>query len=224
MKKFSVAIDGPAGSGKSTVAKQIALIFNIAYIDTGAMYRTVALYCINKGIDTKNEYDVLNQIDNINMDIRFLDGEQQIFLNGENVGLKIRSKEVGKGSSDVAVFLKVREKLIDIQRKLAENQSVIMDGRDIGTNVLKNADIKIYLDASVEERAERRKKELELNGEACDIDDVKNMIKQRDKNDMNRKYNPLKCADDAILIDTTGKQINEVVKIIADIIKLKIKE
>lgn len=224
MKNFSVAIDGPAGSGKSTVAKQIALLFNIAYIDTGAMYRTVALYCINKGIDTKNEYDVLKEIDNINMDIRFLDGEQQIFLNGENVGLKIRSKEVGKGSSDVAVFLKVREKLIDIQRKLAENQSVIMDGRDIGTNVLKNADIKIYLDASVEERAERRKKELELNGESCDIDDVKNMIKQRDKNDMNRKYNPLKCADDAILIDTTGKQINEVVKIIADIIKLKIKE
>lgn len=224
MKNFSVAIDGPAGSGKSTVAKQIALLFNIAYIDTGAMYRTVALYCINKEIDTKNEYDVLKEIDNINMDIRFLDGEQQIFLNGENVGLKIRSKEVGKGSSDVAVFLKVREKLIDIQRKLAENQSVIMDGRDIGTNVLKNADIKIYLDASVEERAERRKKELELNGESCDIDDVKNMIKQRDKNDMNRKYNPLKCADDAILIDTTGKQINEVVKIIADIIKLKIKE
>ncbi len=222
MKNIAVAVDGPAGSGKSTVAKLIAKNMNIVYIDTGAMYRTVGLYCIENGIDTENEKDVESVLDNIKMDIKANIDGQTIFLNGEDVTLKVRTQEAGKAASHVAAILAVREKLVEIQRNMAKGTSVIMDGRDIGTNVLPNAEVKIFLNASVEERAIRRVGELKALGENPDFDEVKEQIKKRDYNDINREHNPLKKADDAIEIDTTGMTINEVTEKISNIIKEKI--
>ena len=157
---YSIAIDGPAGSGKSTVAKQIAKKLGILYIDTGAMYRTVGLYCLENNIDLSDEKKINTILPKINMKIELLEGKQEIYLNGEKVTEKIRTQEAGKAASDVAVIFSVREKLVQIQRDLAQGHSVIMDGRDIGTNVLPNATVKIYLDASVEERTKRRCNEL----------------------------------------------------------------
>lgn len=222
MKNIAVAVDGPAGSGKSTVAKLIAKNMNIVYIDTGAMYRTVGLYCIENGIDTENEKAVESVLDNIKMDIKANIDGQTIFLNGEDVTLKVRTQEAGKAASHVAAILAVREKLVEIQRNMAKGTSVIMDGRDIGTNVLPNAEVKIFLNASVEERAIRRVGELKALGENPDFDEVKEQIKKRDYNDINREHNPLKKADDAIEIDTTGMTINEVTEKISNIIKEKI--
>lgn len=222
MKNIAVAVDGPAGSGKSTVAKLIAKNMNIVYIDTGAMYRTVGLYCIENGIDTENEKAVESVLDNIKMDIKANIDGQTIFLNGEDVTLKVRTQEAGKAASHVAAILAVREKLVEIQRNMAKGTSVIMDGRDIGTNVLPNSEVKIFLNASVEERAIRRVGELKALGENPDFDEVKEQIKKRDYNDINREHNPLKKADDAIEIDTTGMTINEVTEKISNIIKEKI--
>ena len=178
MKNIAVAVDGPAGSGKSTVAKLIAKNMNIVYIDTGAMYRTVGLYCIENGIDTENEKAVESVLDNIKMDIKANIDGQTIFLNGEDVTLKVRTQEAGKAASHVAAILAVREKLVEIQRNMAKGTSVIMDGRDIGTNVLPNAEVKIFLNASVEERAIRRVGELKALGENPDFDEVKEQIKK----------------------------------------------
>lgn len=222
MKNIAVAVDGPAGSGKSTVAKLIAKNMNIVYIDTGAMYRTVGLYCIENNIDTENEKAVESVLDNIKMDIKANIDGQTIFLNGEDVTLKVRTQKAGKAASHVAAILAVREKLVDIQRNMAQGTSVIMDGRDIGTNVLPNAEVKIFLNASVEERAIRRVGELRALGENPDFDEVKEQIKKRDYNDINREHNPLRKADDAIEIDTTGMTINEVTEKISNIIKEKI--
>ena len=222
MKNIAVAVDGPAGSGKSTVAKLIAKNMNIVYIDTGAMYRAVGLYCIENGIDTENEKAVESVLDNIKMDIKANVDGQTIFLNGEDVTLKVRTQEAGKAASHVAAILAVREKLVEIQRNMAKGTSVIMDGRDIGTNVLPNAEVKIFLNASVEERALRRVGELKILGENPDFDEVKEQIKKRDYNDINREHNPLRKADDAIEIDTTGMTINEVTEKISNIIKEKI--
>ena len=221
MKNIAVAIDGPAGSGKSTVAKKIALKLGLIYIDTGAMYRTVALFCMRKGIDTKNEEEVANVLSEINMEIAQENGIQKIFLDGEDVTDKIRTAEIGRGASDVAVILPVREKLVQIQRKLAEGASVIMDGRDIGTNVLPNAQVKIYLNAGVEERARRRCGELEKLGAEYDFEDIKKQIIDRDHNDMNRKHNPLRKAEDAVELDTTELNIEEVCAEIEKIIEEK---
>jgi len=221
MKNIAVAIDGPAGSGKSTVAKKIALKLGLIYIDTGAMYRTVALFCMRKGIDTKNEEEVVNVLSEINMEIAQENGIQKIFLDGEDVTDKIRTAEIGRGASDVAVILPVREKLVQIQRKLAEGASVIMDGRDIGTNVLPNAQVKIYLNAGVEERARRRCGELEKLGAEYDFEDIKKQIIDRDHNDMNRKHNPLRKAEDAVELDTTELNIEEVCAEIEKIIEEK---
>lgn len=221
MKNIAVAIDGPAGSGKSTVAKMVAKKLGLIYIDTGAMYRTVALYCIRKGIDTTNENEVISVLCEINMEIKQEEGIQRIFISDEDVTEKIRTAEVGKGSSEVAAILPVREKLIVIQRRLAEGASVIMDGRDIGTNVLPNAEVKIYLNAGVEERAKRRCGELRKIGTEFNFEEVKKQIEERDYNDMHRKYNPLMKAEDAIEIDTTYLSINAVCEEIEKIIKKK---
>lgn len=221
MKNISVAIDGPAGSGKSTVAKMIAKKLGLMYIDTGAMYRTVALYCMRKGIDTTNENEVVSILCEIDMEIRQEEGIQRIFIDDEDVTEKIRTADVGKCSSEVALILPVREKLVILQRKLAEGASVIMDGRDIGTNVLPNAEVKIYLNAGVEERAKRRCGELRKIGAKFNFEDVKKQIEERDYNDMNRKYNPLMKAEDAIEVDTTNLNINEVCEEIEKIIKKK---
>ncbi|MGE4214941.1 MAG: (d)CMP kinase [Anaerotignaceae bacterium] len=218
MENFAIAIDGPAGSGKSTVAKIIAEELGIIYVDTGAMYRAVALFCIRNGVDTTDEVAVNMLLPKIKIRIVLEYGVQKIFLEDEDVSGKIRTQEVGQGASDVGLILAVREKLVEIQRDLAKGTSVIMDGRDIGTNVLTNAQVKIYLNASVEERAKRRLGELEGNGIKADIDEVRKQILFRDKNDMTREHNPLKKADDAIELDTTNMDINQVV---TEIIKIK---
>ena len=222
MKNIAVAVDGPAGSGKSTVAKLIAKNMNIVYIDTGAMYRTVGLYCIENGKKTKNEKAVCSVLDDIKMDIKAQMGGQTIFLNGVDVTSKVRTQEAGRAASDVAVILAVREKLVEIQLNMAKGTSVIMDGRDIGTNVLPKAEVKIFLNASVEERAKRRVGELLALGENPDFDEVKEQIRKRDENDTNRKHNPLRKAEDAVEIDTTGMTIDEVIDKISDIIREKI--
>ncbi|MEA4816502.1 MAG: (d)CMP kinase [Lachnospiraceae bacterium] len=224
MNIFAIAIDGPAGSGKSTVAKKIAGVLNIVYIDTGAMYRSVALYCINKGISTKDGVAVSNVLHEISLKIELEDNRQIIFLNGENVTLKIRTQEIGQGASDVGTIFTVREYLVGLQRELAKNQSVVMDGRDIGTNVLPDAKIKIYLSADVKERAKRRQKELDQMGISSDLEEIETQIKGRDFNDMNRKYNPLRKADDAIEVDTTHMTIDEVCDTIINITKARLKE
>ena len=180
MKNYSIAIDGPAGSGKSTVAKKIAKELNLLYIDTGAMYRTVGLYCLENGIDFNEQQKIASALENMNMSIELLQGIQNIYLNGENVTEKIRTQQVGKAASDVAVILAVRQKLVQIQRDLAKGHNVIMDGRDIGTNVLPDASVKIYLNASIEERTKRRCNELEALGKQYDKEQIKKEIIQRD--------------------------------------------
>ena len=218
---YSVAVDGPAGSGKSTVAKLIAKELGIVYIDTGAMYRAVALYCINNGIDTKNEEAVSGILDSIDMDIKAENGGQRIYLSGIDVTDDVRSQKAGAGASDVAVIGSVRQKLVNIQRSLAKGMSVIMDGRDLGTTVLTDADVKIYLSASADERAKRRCGELKKLGLEYDFELVKSQIIQRDKNDSERALNPLRKAEDAIEVDTTSMNIDEVKDTIIKIIKEK---
>lgn len=222
MKNYSIAIDGPAGSGKSTVAKQIAKKLNLLYIDTGAMYRAVGLHCLKNGIDLKKEEKIASALKNMNMSIELLQGMQNIYLNGENVTEKIRTQEVGKAASDVAVILAVRQKLVQIQRDLAKGHNVIMDGRDIGTNVLPDASVKIYLNASIEERTKRRCNELKALGKQYDSERVKKEIIQRDENDKNRKYNPLTKAKDAFEIDSSYMNIEQVTEAVLNIVKQKV--
>jgi len=218
----SIAIDGPAGSGKSTVAKEISKTLGYIYVDTGAMYRSVALYCLNNGIDTKDSDSVENVLDNINIELKYTDGEQQIYLNGDNVTLKVRTQEVAKASSDVAAIKRVREVLVDMQKKIAENDNIVMDGRDIGTCVLPNATVKIYMDADVSERTKRRCNELKEKNIEFDFEKIKQEIIQRDENDKNREFSPLKMADDAIFFDSTHKTTEEVKKEIMEIINGKV--
>lgn len=223
MRNISVAVDGPAGSGKSTVAKLIAKKMNIVYIDTGAMYRAVGIYCLENGIDTKNEREVLDILPKIDLDIKANSNGQTILLNGVDVTSKVRTQEAGKSASDVAQILGVREKLVEIQREMAKGTSVIMDGRDIGTNVLPNADVKIFLNATVLERAKRRVGELQALGETPDLESIKEQIRKRDENDINREHNPLRKAEDAFELDTTGMTIEEVTEKILSIIEEKVK-
>ena len=224
MKNYSIAIDGPAGSGKSTVAKQIAKKLNLLYIDTGVMYRAVGLYCLKNNIDIDKEEKIAFALKNMNMSIELLEGIQNIYLNGENVTEKIRTQEVGKAASDVAVILAVRQKLVQIQRDLAKGHNVIMDGRDIGTNVLPDASVKIYLNANIEERTKRRCNELKTLGKQYDKEQIKKEIIQRDENDKNRKYNPLKKAEDAFEIDSSCMNIEQVIEAILNVVKQKIND
>lgn len=221
MNVFSIAIDGPAGSGKSTVAKILSEKLGIIYVDTGAMYRTVAYYCSKNAISTNDGEAVCSALNNIKMDIKMTNGIQHMILNGEDVTGLIRTAEIGQGASDVGVFVPVRDKLVEMQQEFAKKTSVVMDGRDIGTVVLPEAEIKIYLNADVEERAKRRLKDFAALGKTDTLEEVIEQIKIRDHNDMTREYNPLKKADDAIEIDTTGMTIDEVVKNVLDIVKVK---
>lgn len=215
MKKITVAVDGPAGAGKSTIARAVAEMLGILYIDTGAMYRAVTLKVIRDNIDVNNIIFIKNILDNINI---VLKGDR-VFLDGEDVSKEIRGQDVNNLVSKVAAEPIVREKLVELQRDIARNTSVIMDGRDIGTNVLKDADIKIYLTAEVEERARRRFHELENKGYDVDFESIKNDIVKRDEIDSRREKDPLRAADDAITVDTTGKSIKNVTDEIFDIIK-----
>lgn len=223
MNKFSIAVDGPAGSGKSTVAKAVAKKLGIIYVDTGAMYRSVAYYCMQNGISTADEDGVLSVLEDIHMEIQPDEDGQRIFLNGKDVTLTIRTQDIGQGASDVGKIQSVREKLGQMQRQMAEVHSVIMDGRDIGTYVLPDAAVKIYMDASVEERAKRRRDELMQKGETLSMEAVRAEIMKRDENDINRKHNPLRQAADAVYLDTTALAIDQVVEKILKIVAQKVK-
>ncbi len=208
---FNIAIDGPAGAGKSTIAKTVAKKLGFIYVDTGAMYRAIALYMLRNEVE-KDEEQVATQVANADVKIVYADGEQQVLLNGENVSAYIRTEEVGNMASFVAKTEAVRAKLLELQRNLAATEDVIMDGRDIGTHVLPNAEVKIYLTASSAERANRRYKELCEKGVSCDLKEIEKDIIARDEQDMNRKIAPLKQAADATLIDSSHMTIDQVVE------------
>ena len=213
---INVAIDGPAGAGKSTIAKKLAKELDYIYVDTGAMYRAMALYMIEQKTDIQHMDAVRSACDAITIDIRYSDGEQQVILNGRNVNDFIRTEAVSEMSSKISAIPEVRAKLLSLRRSLAAASNVIMDGRDIGTHVLPNADVKIFLTASVETRALRRYKELEEKGVSCDLEEIKKDIKERDERDCTRKIAPLRQAEDAVLIDSSDMTIEEVVKAIID--------
>ena len=218
---FNIAIDGPAGAGKSTIAKQLAKELSFIYVDTGAMYRSMALYFMRNGIAMEDEAAISDACKTVEVSIAYENGEQQVLLNGENVSKEIRKEEVGKMASATSVYKEVRTKLVELQQKLAADKDVIMDGRDIGTCVLPNAQVKIYLTASVETRAERRYQELQEKGAACDLEVIKKDIADRDYQDMHREISPLKQAEDAILVDSSDMGIEEVVETIKNIYREK---
>lgn len=209
---YNVAIDGPAGAGKSTIAKLVAKEKGYIYVDTGAMYRALAIHFLNKGIKPEDSEAAAESCKDAEVTISYENGIQQVYLNGINVTGELRAEEVGNMASQTSVIPEVREKLLELQRSLAEKEDVIMDGRDIGTNILPDADVKIYLTASVETRAKRRYYELIEKGEHCDLESIKHDIKERDDRDMNRDIAPLKQADDAVLIDSSDMSIGEVVE------------
>ena len=215
---YSIAIDGPAGAGKSTIAKAVSKELGYVYIDTGAMYRAVGLYCIMNGISLTDEESVVERIKDIDISIAYdEEGVQQVFLNGENVSTRIRTQEVGDAASTVSQYQPVRDKLVSLQQKLASTTSVVMDGRDIGSKVLPNADTKIYLTASVQVRARRRANELKEKGIDCDIKEVEKEIEERDYRDTHRANSPLVQVPDAILVDSSNLSIDETIDAILDI-------
>jgi len=214
---MQIAIDGPAGAGKSTIAKLIAKKLGWIYADTGAMYRAIALYYIENGIAAEDADAINEKIDDIEVSIEYDENGQQVILNGRNVNGLIRTEEVSAMTSKVSVYPKVREKLVKLQRELAASKDVVMDGRDIGTAVLPDAKVKIYLTASVEERANRRYKEYIEKGETADLEEIKKDIRERDERDMTREISPLKQADDAVVVDSSFMTIDEVVDAILKI-------
>ena len=224
MRKLkAVAIDGPAGAGKSTRAKAVSRELGWIYVDTGAMYRAMAVYFLRKGIDAKDAKKITEAAADAFVTLDYVDGAQQVFLNGENVTGILRTEEVGNMASASSVYPAVRAKLVELQRKLAETRPVVMDGRDIGTVVLPDASSKIYLTASVEVRAQRRYKELEEKGIKADINEIAMDIEERDYRDTHRETSPLMQAEDAVLVDSSYMSIDEVIRTILDIVRNKIK-
>ena len=209
-KVFSIAIDGPAGAGKSTIAKALARELGAMYLDTGAMYRAFGLYMMRRG-DTRDTAAVLACVDDVDVRVRFVDGVQRIFLGDEDVTEAIRAPEVSRAASDISSVAEVRERMVALQRRIAEGHSVVMDGRDIGTKVLPNATIKIYLTASAEVRAERRCKELKQKGMDVAFGDVLRDMIERDYQDSHRAASPLCAAEDAVLVDSTSLTLEEAV-------------
>lgn len=208
---YNVAIDGPAGAGKSTIAKLVAKEKGYIYVDTGAMYRALAVYFLEKGIDAADMEQIIAACREADVSIRYEEGIQNVYLNGENITSRLRTEEVGNMASMTSPIPEVRDRLLELQRSLAREKDVIMDGRDIGTNILPDADVKVYLTASVETRAKRRYKELAEKGMDCDYGEIAKDIQERDMRDMNRETAPLKQAEDAVLVDSSNMTIPEVV-------------
>lgn len=220
MSNINVAIDGPAGAGKSTIAKAVAKKMGFVYIDTGAMYRSVALFAINQEIDIKNnQKDLIFCLKHIKIDLVHTNEGQRVILNGEDVTERIRREDVSMAASAVAVIPEVRLMLVELQRKIASGKNVIMDGRDIGTYVLPNADLKIFLTASIAERAKRRWKENLGKGISCDLETIEAEIAARDKNDSQRAFAPLRQAEDAVYVDTSDMGLKEAQEAVCQLVR-----
>lgn len=218
---FNIAIDGPAGAGKSTIAKLVAKKMEYIYVDTGAMYRAMALYLMREKVDVTNQEEIGEKCQGASITIAYEDGVQVVYLNGENVNPYLRTEEVGNTASATSVVPKVREKLVSLQKELAKNENCVMDGRDIGTCVLPNADVKVYLTASSLVRAKRRFAELEAKGETPDLAKIQADIEERDYRDMHRETSPLKQAEDAVLVDSSDMTIEQVADAIFGLCKDK---
>ena len=216
---YNVAIDGPAGAGKSTIAKLVAKEKGYIYVDTGAMYRGLAIHFLDKGIVAEDKEKIIEACKDADVTIRYENGVQQVYLNDVNITARLREEAVGNMASKSSAIPEVRAKLLELQRGLARTQNVIMDGRDIGTCVLPDADVKVYLTASVETRAKRRYDELVEKGVTCNIEDIARDIEERDHRDMTRETAPLKQAEDAVLVDSSYMTIDEVVKAISELCK-----
>lgn len=216
---INIAIDGPAGAGKSTIAKTVSKNLGYIYVDTGALYRTIGLNVLRQGKDTKKPDEVVSTLADVKVSLRFVDGEQRVFLGEEDVSEAIRQNEVSMAASNVSSIPAVRDFLFDLQRNIASENNCIMDGRDIGTVVLPDAKIKIYLTASAEARADRRFKELTEKGQSVDYNVILEEIKKRDYQDMNREIAPLKKAEDAVLVDTTELNLQESIDYMVKVIK-----
>ena len=221
MSYFNIAVDGPAGAGKSTIAKAVAAKLGFIYVDTGAMYRAMALYFLRQGIGKEEEAAISAACGQVEITIRYEDRSQQVILNGENVSSQIRNEEVGNMASATSVYLPVREKLVQLQQELAKTANVIMDGRDIGTCVLPDAQAKVYLTASSAVRAKRRYDELKEKGVMCNLEEIEQDIIERDYRDMHREHSPLKQAEDAVLVDSSDMTIEEVIDAIIEIARRK---
>ena len=224
MKNFDVAIDGPSGAGKSSLARRCAAELGLLYVDTGAIYRTVGLAALRRGVDPKKEEAVAAILPELEIGMGYEEGEQRMYLNGEDVSREIRMPEISMYASDVSAHAAVRSFLLEMQRKLARENCVIMDGRDIGTVVLPEAKLKIYLTASPEARAERRMKELQAKGVEQPYEEVLRDIIQRDEQDMNREVAPLRQAEDAVLVDTTELDFDQSFELLCSIIRQRMEE
>ena len=220
---YSIALDGPGGAGKSSIAKQVAKRKGIVYVDTGAMYRAIALYMLKNNIDIKDQTAVVNRLPQVDIQLEYRDGTQCIILNGEDVSTAIRTSEVSMAASITSAYKEVRAFLMDTQRNVAKTTSVIMDGRDIGTVVLPDAQVKIFLSADSRIRAQRRHKELLEKGDTVTFEEVLADIEKRDWQDINRKEAPLRQADDAVLLDTSYLDFEQAVQAVLDIIDKKVK-
>ncbi len=223
MKNFNLAIDGPAGAGKSTIAKRLAKRLGFIYVDTGAMYRAMALYFLRNNIEASDTVRIEAACNEVDITIEYKNGEQFVILNGENVNGLIRTEEVGNMASASSVNKTVRLKLVELQQNLAKKESVVMDGRDIGTCVLPDADLKIYLTATSKERARRRWAELKDKGVTADIEAIEQDIIDRDQRDMTREHSPLRQAEDAVFLDSSSFTIDEVVDKIMQLYQEKVK-
>ena len=220
----NIAIDGPAGAGKSTVAQKVAKELSFVYVDTGAMYRAMALYLLRKGVNREEPDEIGEACQNAEISIEYQNGEQIVLLDGENVNAHLRTEGVSAMASVSSAVPRVREKLLDLQRKLARTMSVVMDGRDIGTTILPDADVKIYLTASSLTRARRRYLEYQEKGEACDLAEIQKTIEERDQRDMTREISPLCQAEDAVLVDSSELTIDETVEKILSVYHSKVSE
>lgn len=219
---FNIAIDGPAGAGKSTIAKAVAKELGFIYVDTGALYRTIGVNALRNGIDTNNKQAISDTLNSIKVELKFIDGTQRVYLNQEDVSEEIRTPQASIAASNVSAIPSVREYLFDLQQNIAKDNNCLMDGRDIGTVVLPNADVKIFLTASAEERATRRYKELIKKGENVQYDEVLKEMIDRDYQDSHREIAPLKPADDSIILDSTDKTLQQVIIEIKSIVEDKL--